>query len=161
LNTNGFFFDGGWLAFGAGILVYYSINYLQPKRLWLPFLIFAIGILYAFRGEFGVGITVEQSLGQSFGFAALILFLSCFDIEMFQNRFLKPFLWCGAMCYSLYLVHLPITTLLSRWMYSRLLITNSWGVLCITLPVCLLASILVSRLFYHMIEKRFLNKPVV
>ena len=161
LNTNGFFFDGGWLAFGAGILVYYSINYLQPKRLWLPPAILAIGIIYALRGVLGVGSTVEQNLGQSFGFAALILFLSRFDNEMFHHKLLKPFLWCGAMCYSLYLVHLPVTTVLSRWMYNSLHITNSWGVLCITLPVCLLASILVSRLFYHMIEKRFLNKPVV
>jgi peptidoglycan/LPS O-acetylase OafA/YrhL len=161
INTTGFFFDGGWLAFGGGMLVYYSMNYLPPKKSWVPYLVLAAGILYAMRGLYGIGKTVEINLVQSFSFAIVILALSRFDQQTIQLRFLKPFLWCGMMCYSLYLVHLPVTTLLSRYMYNNLSMTNSWIVLFISLPVCVGASLFVGRVFFHLVEKRFLNKPVV
>ena len=161
INTTGFFFDGGWLSFAGGILVYYSVNYLSPKKRWLPYLALLLAIPYALRKIFGFGNHVEEELVQSLVFAILIFALAPTDQRAINAKLLKPFLWCGTMCYSLYLTHLPVTTLLSRFMYNSLNLTNSWIVLLITLPICIIAALVVGRLFYHLVEKRFLNKPVV
>jgi peptidoglycan/LPS O-acetylase OafA/YrhL len=161
LDTRGFFFDGGWLQFAAGILVYYSLNYLSPKKLWWSYLVLTLGIPYALRGKLGVGSTVESDLVQSLVFAILILALAPKDKQFFQSKMLKPFLWCGTMCYSLYLIHLPVTTLLSRFMYNSLHMTDSYKVLLFTLPLCVAASLVIGWLFFHIIEKKCLNTPVV
>jgi peptidoglycan/LPS O-acetylase OafA/YrhL len=159
--TNGFFFDGYWLAFATGILVYYAMNYLAAGRQWWAYVLLALGIPYALRGQFGVGVTTEMDLVQSVAFALLILALGRYDRQTVEAPSMRPLLWCGAMCYSLYLVHLPITTVISRFLYTQVGVTSAAGALLVTLPLCMLASLVVGRAFYHLVERRFLNAPVV
>jgi peptidoglycan/LPS O-acetylase OafA/YrhL len=162
INTNGFFFDGAWLQFAAGILVYYSINYTNPRKKWLSYLIMLLVVPYAMRGLLGIGsTTVENHLIISLAFAVIILSLAKFDRKIIELKLIKPLLWCGTMCYSLYLVHYPIRTLLGRYMYYSLHITNSWTVLLVSLPLCLATSLFVGRLFFNLIERKCLNSSVV
>jgi peptidoglycan/LPS O-acetylase OafA/YrhL len=62
------------------------------------------------------------------------------------------------MCYSLYLVHWPITKLISHWLFE-LGVTTVWDTLAITIPVGVAASVCVAWVFHVLVERRFLNSP--
>jgi peptidoglycan/LPS O-acetylase OafA/YrhL len=67
-------------------------------------------------------------------------------------------MFCGRICYSLYLVHqLPVKTI-STGLY-RAGVASDQATLLLTVPTCIAVSVTLSCLFCHLVERRFLNIP--
>jgi peptidoglycan/LPS O-acetylase OafA/YrhL len=167
LPLGGFFFDGRWLIFASGLLVYYHVNHASPGARRALFAGLAVAVVLGLGVRYGLlqrtG-TKEQKLlafeiviGGIFGLALILLHAS--DRTIARLSILRPLQFCGEMCYSLYLVHWPVTVFLTH-LLDGLGVKGIWPVWAITVPVSLVASIVAARIFYHLVEKRFLNAPV-
>ena len=78
------------------------------------------------------------------------------DARLVKARAARPLLFCGEMCYSLYLVHWPVVTVVS-WGVNSLRIESPLLILSLGLSACLLVSLSLSRLFHRLVERRFWN----
>jgi len=149
--VEGFFFDGNWFMFAAGIAVYYVLTYATARR----------APAIAFLAGFGslVWLLGDVRLGAAMTFAGLLLALHRFDSRLLALRAVAALGWCGTMCYSLYLVHqLPVKALsaaLHAWGFQSGLAT-----LAVVMPACVAVSLLLGRLFFTAVESRFLNVPM-
>jgi peptidoglycan/LPS O-acetylase OafA/YrhL len=151
VSFEGFFFDGSWLTFAAGMLVYYRTNYAGPVAGWLLNCVLAAASLLALRG------LVPVPGGEvAFPFALLLSLVHRFDLHTARARLLVPLALCGQMCYSLYLVHQLPTKAISNALH-RSGVTSDAGTLLLTVPACIAASVLVGWVFYLAVERRFLN----
>lgn len=151
IHSYGFFFDGYWLYFAAGIGVYYAINYATRAGWWA-----VVGAL-AFGVAWGI-YTRGASRTTSFAYGLALLALHPWDVALAAGRWSRPISWCGTMCYSLYLVHWPVTKALSHALALAGVVTPAWT-LIITVPACIAASILAAWPFHLIVERRFLNQP--
>lgn len=165
LPIRGFFFDGRWLLFAAGVFIYYHHNYAAPRRWWLVPAGFALALAAALVVRYGFlarsGTEVKSWAFEYVAgvfFAIVLLVLRRWDGLLARARFLKPLAACGTMCYSLYLVHWPITKLTSAALF-RAGVRGAWPTLLVTIPVAMAASLLVAWAFYRLVERRFLNQP--
>jgi len=157
LPWNGFFFDGLWLAFAAGVAVYYRTNYATAAGRRSLDLLLVGGVFSALGGvpswvEFSQG--VPAYLVSAFAFALLLGWLQPFDAATAAPRVLIPLRYCGRMCYSLYLIHGPIVVVL-KWNLYRAGVTSPAGTVLVTVPLCLVAALVPSAAFHHLIERRF------
>ena len=164
LNIYGLFFDGRWLEFAIGIWLYWTLNYaggIVRRIAHVSACAASALVLGAFvygpsRALISGGRPLELAVGILF--ATLLLFLRPFDARLAASRPFAPLMWCGTMCYSLYLVHWPIAKLLSSAAWS--LRMTSWPLtLFVTVPLCALLSILAARGFHVFVERRFINAP--
>lgn len=155
LRVNGFFFDGHWLMFAAGCAVFYSAHLSQRTgRIILVMLLAgsAAGTLllrsprWYFFSEFA-----EAPI-----FALLLIGLLKYDQAILRSAPGRWLAWVGRMCYSLYLIHLPITKATSH-VFSTLGFDQGWGALCLNVFTGTAASLLAGYLFHRTIEQRFLN----
>src|SRR5262249_49150155 len=114
----GFFFDGRWLMFAEGVAVYYTLNYVQSRT---PVIAFFALLLFGLIGvQSSPGVSAKPDIANlvaelisSTLFAIVILALRPRDSGMMQSRLARPLALCGQMCYSLYLVHWPVTQLVA------------------------------------------------
>src|SRR5688500_3463696 len=149
-DTTGFFLDGRWLMFAAGILVYYVRNYGQPRARQFAAVIFLAFLGYALREQ-------NAEFIAAIVFASVLLFTHQWDSGIPQHeRLLRPAAFYGMICYSLYLVHGPIVRAWSQHAYNNG-IRSDWQVLLLVVPVALAAATLVAWGFYLLVERRFLN----
>lgn len=149
---DGFAFDGTWLTFAAGVLVYYQAAGKSRMVTIATRLLLAAGMLYALRQP----AAPETSLLVAFGFALLLSMLQPVDRQVAAAPLLRPLSACGKMGYSLYLVHWPIVKALSQAL--RLAgVTDAAATLAITLPLSVAASVAAAALFHRFVEKRFNN----
>jgi peptidoglycan/LPS O-acetylase OafA/YrhL len=143
-SVRGSFLDLSWLAFAAGVWVYYHRVHaigIWKTLLWaLP----SAGILFALRHPE----RPDWFLLPAFGFALVLGALAPWDERIAAA--VRPLQLCGQMCYSLYLVHLPVTF----WLVAAL---EGHGPL-VTVPACVIASLAVAAAFHLAVEKRFLNQ---
>ncbi|MFL5241320.1 MAG: acyltransferase family protein [Gemmataceae bacterium] len=161
IPIEGFFFDGLWIQFALGVLVYYQINYASKKTYWLGVMLLLAGLVYS-CSEPGKLLDPQKNWNQSylaaFSFALAILALHRFDGVLMRMPALKPIRICGVMCYSLYLVHVPVVGILhASLLYWNLPCDtiNPW----ITMPVYSAAALAASWGFYLLVERRFVNRP--
>ena len=147
----GFFFDGYWLYFAAGIGVYYSINYARRLGQYTLAAVLLLGVAWGLR-------TSIESRTVSFAFALLLLALHRWDKPLATSAWTLPISWCGTMCYSLYLVHLPVCKAISHGLVLAGIESPAETAL-ITIPLCLAASLLAAWPFHVLVERRFLNTP--
>jgi len=151
--ATGFFFDGYWLAFAAGVLVYHALNY----QSWTMAVSSTVGLaVCAAATTATTSSRLSQSLGIAFAFSVVLLVSKPWDQRIANARITAPLTWCGMMCYSLYLVHWPLTKAISHIMYRDGL-RDPQSTILITLPICLLASLVAGQLFFYCIERHFLN----
>jgi len=164
----GFFFDGNWLLFAAGLLLYYQNNYATPAvshGITGVFAVVAV-LLGLFRlvliqrlvedhGE----IMYATHYAAGGGFVLLLSLLRRWDDALADSRWTQPLTICGRMCYSLYLVHLPITLVASRWLCAKG-VTGWWATIGVTVPVAVGLSLAVGWIFHLGVERYFLNPPV-
>jgi len=156
---SGFFFDGYWLLFALGSLVYYIVNYAKPpyKALLNGLLIVtcvgSIALLTRQRNDFSLSLVVAS-------FCALALsMLHRYDEPIASSRYTRPIAFCGEISYSLYLIHVPIGIAVSQAL-AECGVPNGWRTLLVTLPCGFLASILAAYVFHIHVERRFLNTSV-
>ena len=93
----GFFFDGSWLMFAAGILVYYQLNYRTLRTTVMARLALGAGMASALRQP----AAVEYMRLTAFGFALLLSLVRPWDERIAAISILRPLSWCGRMGYSL------------------------------------------------------------
>lgn len=160
-RISGFFFDGFWLIFAFGILVYYRAHRACPATarlidwFWILGIVPAITLfLLKYRWD-----TLTGGMSIGFVFAATLSFLHRWDLAIASSRWIRPISACGTMCYSLYLIHWPIAKALSH-ILADLGCTGPISTLMITIPACIAASIAASFPFYAWVESRFLNTSV-
>lgn len=170
LPVDGFFLDGLWLLFAAGILIYYQVNCANVEQVrWIRvalvvFILGAIGLRFAYHlpgamfVESGVNKVRAMQYLAGFMFALALSFLHCKDTEISQSKLLWPLNFCGQMCYSLYLIHWPITKIVSHALF-QFGIKGLMQTLLIVIPACIAASVIVAWVFYRLVEKQFLNHP--
>jgi peptidoglycan/LPS O-acetylase OafA/YrhL len=160
-KTHGFFFDGHWLGFAAGILVYYRVNYAGRLGGWAITGLLLAGVLIYGWYFFPVR-SPHANLGEanfvSLAFALLLLLLHPCDGRLAAAPLLRPLIFCGTMCYSLYLIHWPVVKGLAHGLYLAG-VRSDTGIVLVTLPLSIAASVGASWVFYQLVEKRFLNVP--
>ena len=166
--AHGFFFDGLWLHFSAGLLVYYLRNYAtrSGQIAGVTALFVVLVIVVGLRVFTSPDIINSLSRCRFFDetafsilFAFLLLAAQRYDLQIASHWLTKPFLACGIMCYSLYLTHLPVISGI------RLLIHGSPSepplIPLIELLIELAAALFVGACFYRLVEIYFLNKPTL
>ena len=159
-DFRGFFFDGRWLDFAAGVWVYYRLRYVR----WPVGHILDAGLIGIVALAVVAQLKVRTFWGWStiiaWAFAALLCFLHRWDVPMARSRVLRPICFCGIMCYSLYLTHWPLTKALSHLLYLGG-VRGAVPTALVTVPLCLAASVGLAWCFHRLVERRFLNTPAV
>ncbi len=162
IETNGFFFDGHWLMFAAGILLYQQVNYLKGKQYWRATGALTLGVVYGLGDRLFAADAHDRHMGEyilvAAAFAIFLAAIKRWDPQISKHWLLAPFRWCGKISYSIYLVHFPITILVAC-MLSMAGVEKDGHVLLLTIPLCLLLSLPASMLFYDRVERHFINVP--
>lgn len=154
LYLTGLFLDGHWLMFASGILVYQVSNRVPPsRRIWFGIPL-VLGILHAVPDLQQLRLQHNQAYLAAFSFALLIMGLKGWDGYLANSRVLSPLRRCGEMCFSLYLVHWPVAKVVGHALDS-LGADGPVGILLIRIPASVTMSILVSIVFFRLIERRF------
>ncbi|MCE9591410.1 MAG: acyltransferase [Planctomycetes bacterium] len=154
VDIEGFFFDGYWLLFAAGIGVYYQVNYARGLSTWLMQGLLWLGLAWSIISW------PHPHYAPAFAFAIMLTYLHRWDGIFSDARVLAPIRWCGIRCYSIYLVHQVPVKGLSLQLY-KWGITDDLGTLLVTIPACLALSIALGAGFYWLVESRFLNTKTV
>lgn len=162
VEIDGYFFDGHWLLFAAGILVYQRINYLRGLSANLALGVMAVGAVYGLSERLFAADQLDRHFGEyllaACCFSLLLVGIKKWDQRIVAHWSLRPFLWAGTISYSIYLVHFPITVCIAcamaraGWHADRLVILG-------TIPLCLVVSLGVAWLFHLLVERRFINSP--
>jgi peptidoglycan/LPS O-acetylase OafA/YrhL len=150
-DIEGFFFDGNWLMFAAGVFVYYVSNYRSPReQLYGGAFLLACATL--------AGNSLVNGAGVAFAFAAALLALKPVDRTFASLIVARPIMFCGQMCYSLYLVHQILAKAVSESMV-RAGATSAVATLFVTVPLSLAVCIAAGWIFHRTVERRFMNQP--
>jgi peptidoglycan/LPS O-acetylase OafA/YrhL len=152
VEIRGFFFDGQWLSFALGIVVFYATTRLSASGQVMSCLALAlVGCLLSCLPGIATGGTLF-----TVGFSILLVALRRWDDVMKNARVLWPLFACGTMCYSLYLVHSILVSGISRaFIWNG--VTSVWTTVIVTVPVCVVASLSAGWAFYQLVERRFVN----
>ncbi|MDB5309378.1 MAG: putative acyltransferase [Gemmataceae bacterium] len=162
----GFFFDGRWLLFAAGVFVYWHLTAASRRARWaIPALlalslIATTGVRYAILTRVGDAQQKNQmfEFAVGFGFALLLIGLRPWDEQLARLKVARPFTFCGRMCYSLYLIHWPVTKFVSAALFMSGC-RGVWPTLLVTVPLALTLSLLAAWWFHVWVERRFCNPP--
>lgn len=156
----GFFFDGHWLIFACGMLLYQQLHYLGPAASRAATFALGVGGLYGLSERLWAAEAWDRHVGEYILVACLaaiaLRWAKPWDQSQRLHRWLTPLRWVGQISFSLYLTHFPITVLTAS-LLAAVGVTQDGHVLLITLPICLLLSFPVAWLFYQQVERRFLN----
>jgi len=159
---DGFFFDGYWLHFAAGILVYYRVNYARGWQTWAASLLLLAGLVF-FAGQRAAWAPPHSTVAAggviACAFALLLSLLHPWDRRLVSARMAQPLVFCGQICYSLYLVHWPICKAVGHGLYL-LGVHGDTATVLVTVPAGVAASVFLAWLFFRLCERRFLNTPV-
>jgi peptidoglycan/LPS O-acetylase OafA/YrhL len=152
--VDGFFFDGSWLLFAAGVAVFYRIRYAAGLR--------AAAIDALLLAAIPVSLWLQVPINGAvvgFVFAAALPWLYKYDRPVASAAVFKPLLLCGQMCYSLYLVHqIPVKGITTALYRSGA--TGPVSTLLIVLPMSIGLAVALGWIFHVAVERRFLNTPV-
>jgi peptidoglycan/LPS O-acetylase OafA/YrhL len=150
-DVTGFFFDGSWLMFAAGILVYYHINYADRIGKLASVCVLSLAALVSVTEP----VPIPAGSVSAFVFALVIIAARRWDEEVAACRPLTPLFWCGTICYSLYLAHALLVRIVQKALYTAG-VTTGVGTLLVTIPLCVGISLLAGGAFYKIIERRCL-----
>jgi peptidoglycan/LPS O-acetylase OafA/YrhL len=166
MNFSGFFLDGRWLMFAAGMLVYHHLNYQQPgMKKWIAPALLVLGMLackalpHVYRKTMTYdAMDMLYTIWVALLFSMAILLMRPLDKKLTNMRILWPLAQCGQKCYSLYLLHWTVCAIIGHWLLAHG-VHGIWPVLLITMPITTVASFVVAAVFYRLVESKFLNTP--
>ncbi len=163
VTAEGFFWDGHWVMFAAGILVYHVLNYGQDRRRWPALAVLAGGLLYGAAERVLASDPFYKHQGEylfvACAYALALVFLRKWDQPLARHWICAPLRWCGQRSYSIYLTHYLVVVVVSSLLaYGGL--RSEWQVATVVVPVCLLLSLPGAILFYELVERRFINRPL-
>ena len=155
---DGFFFDGSWLQFYLGVVVYFTLNYASRYVQWLVTASIAAAALSLVLVSETISSsvkTVPQAFTVALLFALALIPLHRLDAKVARLKAMEPLRYAGLMCYSLYLLHLPINRLLHAALRALDAPSTPW----LTVPVCAAFSLPVAWWFHCAVERRFMSVP--
>lgn len=159
-SLQGFFFDGHWLMFAAGILVYYGIHQASARQSGFVFAGLAALSLYGLVDRFLSLSRFERHLDAyllTAGlFGILLIVLHPMDSMLSSSRWTRPLAACGRISYGIYLTHYPVVIVLSG-LLARFGSREEWYTGAIVVPLCVAVSIPLGWLFHVTVERHFLN----
>ena len=162
IPISGFFFDGHWLLFVAGILLYQRLHYMSKKQARFALAALIVGAVYGVGERLWTLDAHDKHIGEyifiACSFAIFLSAIKRWDKQVAEHWTLKPFRWCGKISYSLYLTHFPVTVLLAS-ILATMGLQDDLTVFLVTIPLCLLISIPIAMLFYRLVECKYLNTP--
>ncbi len=159
MNLEGTIIGGAWLFFAAGIAGYYRAHYAGRVGRVITTAFFSVAM---FLPAFDSRHLMFTDSGARFSwivtmFSALLLaVLYRSDAQMSSWRILRPFSFCGKICYSLYLIHPLVTTGIGH-AFHHWGLRGNWESLLVTLPVSVALSLAISAAFFFLVERHFLN----
>jgi peptidoglycan/LPS O-acetylase OafA/YrhL len=154
LAIDGFFFDGAWLLFAAGVAVYYRLHHATRAQARVVDVVLVAAIPAAWVANVPINGAV-----MGFAFAAALPMLYRFDTSVAKSRLLAPLFVSGQMCYSLYLVHqLPVKAVTTMLLRSGL--NGPFATLLLAIPLSVATSSAIGWFFHVNVERRFLNTPL-
>jgi peptidoglycan/LPS O-acetylase OafA/YrhL len=162
INMNGFFFDGYWVSFFAGVLVHATCK--SGKTLHRILIQAALLALAAYCSSgrlwvYSVHASVKESAYVACLFALALIAFHPYDQRLTSCPMLQPLAYCGRMCYSLYLVHWPVSKAIGHGLYNAGIHGDGAAVL-VALPLSIVASVCAATVFYRSVEMRFLNSSI-
>ena len=147
----GFFFDGWWLAFAAGAAVYFWRAH--SRAVTIPVMLLAgLAVVWLLPMR-------QEELLVAGVFAAVLFALRPYDTRLTEHAGLQWLLACGLRCYSIYLVHFPVTTVIGHVMNTADR-SSVWDTVLLTIPIALSASVGLAWVFHAAVERQFMNAPV-
>lgn len=162
MESRGFFWDGHWMMFATGILVYHAICYQSPTRRWQSYLAFATIAMYGLTSRFVFRDPVQKHISEYILVAGLfglaLLPLRNWDQRISRSIWLRPLQWCGKRSYSIYLTHFPLVVVGSSAL-ALVGFTSELAVATIVVPLSVAISLPIAAVFHSLVEKRFLNSP--
>ncbi|MBI1312018.1 acyltransferase family protein [bacterium] len=162
LNLEGTVVGGEWLFFAAGIVVYHRAHYAGRVGRVISFALLALAIFLPVFDSRHL-LLASDNLRSNWVFATLSAFLLAtlfrHDRQMSRWRILRPFSYCGRICYSLYLIHPLVTTAIGH-AFHQWGLRGNWQTILVTVPVSLAVSLVVSAAFFELIERHFLNSRI-
>jgi peptidoglycan/LPS O-acetylase OafA/YrhL len=156
---DGFFFDGNWILFAFGVLVYHTLNYGNRAERWVASAAFAgvfIGAVSFGSALLAPAKNNPQVYAVASLFALAALWLRPYDEVLCSTAWLKPLRTCGLMCYSLYLVHLPVADLVKAGLAAGGVALTTLSPF-VSLVLCGVPSIWVAWKFHLTVERRFMS----
>jgi peptidoglycan/LPS O-acetylase OafA/YrhL len=161
--NEGFFWDGHWVLFAAGILVYHTLNCREPRERWKAVAVLSAGMVYGAAERVLGADPFQKHLGEylfvACAFAIAIMYLRKWDQKVAQHWLCAPLRWLGQRSYSIYLTHYLLVVVVSSLLAFGGL-RSEWQVATVVVPVCLLLSLPVAVVFYELVERRFINAPL-
>ncbi len=162
IPTQGFFFDGHWLMFAAGFLVYQTVNYGTPRGRGISVGVLLTGMAYAFLDRRTQTEHVQRHLDEyifiACGFAASLIVCRRWDRWLSERTWVQPIAACGRMSYSIYLTHYLWVVSISCLFSLAGVRADGWVALLVV-PSCLALSIPPAILFHRFVELPFMNAP--
>lgn len=163
IDTHGFFIDGHWLLFAAGILVYHTVNYGTKKHKVAALSVLFAGMVYGFLDRRMQTDHFQRHLDEyifiSSLFAIGLIVCRNWDRWLAELPLARPIAACGRMSYSIYLTHYLLVVALSCGLAIAGISTDGW-VSLVVVPICIAAAMPPAALFHKYVEKRFMNPPV-
>lgn len=149
-----------WHEFAVGLAVYWRLNVpasrAAKRGVELGLVALAVvGLLGSPRGT-----PVEYSTLTTALFGLVLIALRDRDDWAERQGWLAPLRACGRRCYSIYLFHLPVCTVGNLWLYRQGL-TGFWERTLVIVPLVSILAVGVCWVFYHLVERHFLNPPIV
>jgi len=175
LPIRGFFYDGHWLFFALGVLMYYRVAFASSfaKKAILGFFAatFVISVsvrvlvhLPAVSQALPIDPHVQDELKHFLmncmagtGISCVFVVVQRWDLAISKMRWMKPFAFLGTISYSIYLAHWPVARA-TAYLTHNAGIQGYWPTLLITVPLTLVLSVLAGWLFYLAVERYFLNQ---
>lgn len=163
-GRNGISFEGTivgweWFYFAAGIAAYYRSHHADRVGRAVVLALLAAALFLPLIDSHRV-LPVNSSLRFSWFIAMWCAFLIAafhrYDEQMSSWRVLRPFSFCGRICYSLYLIHPLVTTGIGH-AFIRWEMGGNWETLLVTLPVSFTLSLAAGSAFFFLIERHFVS----
>lgn len=142
-----------WHEFAAGLAVYYRLN--LARRPWQRRLV-DVGLACLFAAGL---LTGGRSTATAAGFALTLIALRPWDGSWAEHAWVQPLAACGRRCYSIYLVHLPVSVVGNPWLYE-LGLTGFWARALVMVPLASCAGVAAGWAFHAVVEARFLPQPL-
>jgi peptidoglycan/LPS O-acetylase OafA/YrhL len=155
-----FYYDGTfliyWHVFAVGLAVYWRLNRSAAEPAWARRGVEAGLAALAYLGYSGG--SVPEAASATFGLVLIAMYR--WDKAAGALAWLAPVRACGRRSYSIYLIHLPVTTA-GNVLLTQLGVGAFWPRVFVALPLVTAASFAVGWAFHRAVESHFLGPPPV
>jgi peptidoglycan/LPS O-acetylase OafA/YrhL len=159
IQVNGFFFDGRWIMFASGVGVFYSLKLGSAKSRKATLIALTVALGLSASWWVFQRVSLPREFAFAFAFSIALLILHRHDNYMDSLILLSPIKFCGQMCYSLYLIHWPVSKFICHTLYEGG-VRGEYATLAVTIPISVIASIFIAWLFHVFVERKFMNIPL-